>query len=480
MVMSNNNQQIKSGDGKVTPMRLGERMLPPQNIETEEAILGGILIDPGAISRIIDILPVEAFYSNAHQKIYQACTELWKKGSSCDLMTVLSWLIDQDWLESVGGQTTLSALLETVVCTVNIDRYAAIVLDKYKRRKLISAGHKIASLGYEVATEFAIIANDCEQELFQITQAFEDKKAYEPPADMLIRIYESAGIPALKGVSSGMRQLDELTGGFKPNNFCVVAGRTGMGKTHFLINVAAQALKRDEPVLFFSAEMSRDQLITRLLAWESGINAKKITDGRVTNRDDYLLLGEAVKSLSKIPLYLDDTSGSAVTPARIQSTIRTATQVLGAPPKLILIDYIQLLGSDNPQVNNRVRELDIIARECKQISGKFEIPVIVAAQISRKPEERHDKRPIISDLREAGGLENESDMIILLYRDDYYNPDSPEAGICEVILAKQRAGVTGTIKTFLDRETSRFTDINLSHDSHATTNEDNNKWEERF
>lgn len=460
----------------VLPMRENSiDLLPPQSVEIEKDILGCILVDPEAIALVQESLPSEAFYLLPHQRIYQACLALWERNVPVDLRTVESWLADNKLLDLIGGQSYLVDLVSVIVSTSAIPYYAQVIVDKWKRRRLIEAGHKIVRLGYEVATELETVSDESEQVLFRVTQQELEGKV-ESPAQILNRVYEEANKPRLKGVLAGIPSLDEMTGGFKKNQFCIVAGRTGMGKTHFLISLAVQALKRDEPVLFFSAEMSRDQLMTRMLAWESGVDAKKIENGKVP-QEEYEPLGESVQKLSNIPLHLDDTSGSALTPNRIQSSIRAATARLKRPPKLILIDYIQLLGSDNPQQLNRVRELDLIARKCKEISGKFGIPVIAAAQISRRVEERSDKRPTIADLREAGGLENESDMIILLYRDDYYNRNSPEKDICEVILAKQRSGITGTIKTICDLKTSRFKDLNssLSYDSYMT-----NTTEERF
>jgi replicative DNA helicase len=435
----------------------GLQLVPPQSIETEEAILGGILLDPNAIARVADILCPEAFYIGTHREIYKAALVLHAADRPVDLMMISTWLYDHDLLERIGGQAKLASLVERTVSAVNIDRYAALVMDKYLRRQLIHAGNEIVQLGYEVSTELEVVLDQSEQKIFNLTHSEATAVDIEQPIDILIRIYDQLGSPKLKGRATGIHDLDKLIGGLKRKNLYIVAGRSGMGKTQFAVNLASEALKQKAPVVFFSAEMDRDSLMTRILAWESGVDAKKIEEHSLDSPNEFECLAEAIDSLSDIPLYLDDTSGSALTPARIRSAIRRATSIYGKPA-LVVLDYLQLLGDESAS-GNRVVELDRLANGCKSIAKEFDVPFVALAQINRTTESQSNKRPVISQLRESGAIEQAADAILMLYRDDYYNTDTPDRGICEVIVGKQRGGPTGTIKTLFKPETSRFLNL---------------------
>ena len=449
--------------------------VPPQAIEAEEAVLGGILLDPEAMSRVVDLLSPEAFYVGAHRELYKAVLSLYNQGQPTDFMLVAKWLHDNKLLDGIGGQNKIARLIESTVSAVNIDRYAALVMDKHQRRQLIAAGNNIVRLGHELATGLDVVLNNAEQEIFAITQ---DKNTtqIEPPAKIMLRVYENAIAPKTQGLLSGIYDLDALTGGFKPKKLYVAAGRSGMGKTQFAVALAAQALKKSEPVVFFSAEMDRDELMCRILAWESGLDSKKIEEGSLASESEFTQLSESVNILSGCPLYLDDTPGSSLTPIRIRSGIRRAIAIYGQP-KLVILDYLQLLGDESSKTN-RVSELDKIANGCKAIAKEFNVPFVALAQINRSVESRNDKRPLISDLRESGAIEQSADVILMLYREDYYNIDTPEQGICEVIVNKHRGGATGMVKTLFDPKTSRFNSIaqsreeRLSHDNHVSQFDD--------
>lgn len=431
-------------------------LLPPQNTDAEEAILGGILLDPNAVGRVVDILSPDAFYVIAHREIYKAALVLHAASRPTDLVMVATWLYDHDLLDKVGGQGKLAQLVGSTVSAVNIDRYAALVMDKYLRRQLIQAGNEIVQLGYETSEDLPVVINSAEQKIFDLSQPTDASLEVEQPIDVLLRIYENATSPKLKGTPSGIYELDSLIGGFKRKKVYIVGGRSGMGKTQFAVHLAAETLKR-APVVFFSAEMDRDELMTRLLAWESGVDAKKIEEGSVGSSEDFARLHGAMDSLSEVPLYLDDTCGSALTPVKIRSAIRRATALYGKPA-LVILDYLQLLGDESGN-GNRVSELDGLANACKAIAKEFDVAFVALAQINRAAEGQSDKRPQLSHLRESGAIEQAADLVIFLYRDEYYNADTPDRGICELIIRKQRGGATGTVKTIFQPQTSRFLNI---------------------
>jgi replicative DNA helicase len=434
------------------------RRLPPQNVETEEWILGGIMLDPNAIARIADVLEPEAFYINAHKEIYKAALALHSLNRPTDLVCVMTWLYDNDLLEKVGGQNKLVQLVDRTVSSINIDVYAKLVTDKYLRRQLIYAGNEIVQLGYETHLDLEEVLDSSEQKVFSITEASEAATTeVEAPIDIMLRVYDQLRQPKLKGHPTGIIELDALIGGLKRKRFYIVAGRSSMGKTQFATYCAAHLLKAKQPVIFFSAEMDRDQIMTRVLAWESGVDSKAIDEGTVTSAEDFNKLGAAINTLSDIPLWLDDTDGSSLTPMKIRSTIRRAASKYGKPA-LVVLDYLQLLGDESGK-SNRVTELDGLSRACKSISQEFDVPFMALAQINRSTEQQSNKRPGISQIRECGAIEQDADVIILLYREDYYNPNTNDKGICEIIVGKQRGGPTGTVKTIFKPETSRFLNI---------------------
>ncbi|NEP10856.1 MAG: replicative DNA helicase [Symploca sp. SIO2C1] len=425
--------------------------LPPQNIDAEEAILGGILLDPEAISRIIYFLYPQAFYINAHRDIYEAALALHILGKPTDLMSVTTWLHDHNTLEKVGGQSKLAQLVERTVSAVNIDRYAELVMDKFTRRQLIKAGNEIVQLGYETSTELENVLDHSEQKIFKLSE--HGSSNVEKPADIATRIFKQIGVTE-PGLKTEIYDLDNLIGGLKKKKLYVVAGRSGIGKTQLSVWLAHQiAVLQRQPVIFFSAEMDRDELMTRIIARDSGVDSKLIEEGTLTDTD-YSLLAQSVGKIGQSPLWIDDTPGSGLSLMRIRAGIRRAIATYGHPG-LVVLDYLQLLGSEDGRTN-RVSELDRLANGCKSIAKEFDIPFLALAQINRSVEGQKDKRPSISQLRESGGLEQAADVIMLLYRDDYYNPDTPDRGIAEIIVGKHRGGRAGTVKCLFKPETSQF------------------------
>jgi replicative DNA helicase len=381
--------------------------LPPQNIEAEESILGGILLDPEAIGRVADLLTPEALYIPAHRDIYKAALALHRHGKPTDLMSVTSWLYDHEILDKIGGQSKLAQLVDRTVSAVNIDRYANLVIEKSLRRQLIKAGNEIVQLGYENSLELEAVFDQSEQKVFGITQ--------DRPQDGLIAISRTLeqtfqdietrhGGQALPGLLSGFYDLDAMTSGFQRSDFIVLAGRPSMGKTALAISIARSIAGQYElPVVVFSLEMSREQLVQRMLASEAGIESNYLRAGRIA-QNQWEALNNALGILSGVPIFIDDTASMNVMQMRSQTRRLQAEH--GGKLGLILIDYLQLMegnGSDN-----RVQEISKITRSLKGLARELNVPVIALSQLSRSVEARTNKRPMMSDLRESGCLAGDS------------------------------------------------------------------------
>ncbi|BAY90976.1 MULTISPECIES: replicative DNA helicase [unclassified Tolypothrix] len=380
----------------------GSDRLPPQNIEAEEAILGGILLDPEAIGRVSDRLVAEAFYISAHKDIYQAALRLHAQGKPTDLLAVTSWLADHDLLNRIGGRNKLATLVDRTVSAVNIDALASLVMDKYQRRQLIKAGNEIVHLGYETEKELPIVLDQAEQKVFGITQE-RAQSGLVHISDTLISNFQdieerNQGI-ALPGITCSFYDLDALTSGFQRSDLIIVAARPAMGKTAFCLNLAYNiAASHRMPVAVFSLEMSKEQLVQRLLASEAGIESGYLRSGRLSQAQ-WEPLSRAIGMLSEMPIFIDDTPNITVTQMRSQARRLQAEQ--GMELGLIVIDYLQLMEGAG---DNRVQELSKITRSLKGLARELSVPVIALSQLSRGVEARTNKRPMLSDLRESGCL----------------------------------------------------------------------------
>lgn len=429
--------------------------LPPANIEAEEAILGGILLDPEAIGRVAELIVTDAFYVQAHREIYHVALTLNNKGEPTDFMSVSTYLSDRNLLEKVGGTTKLAQLLNRTVSAVNIDRYANLIMEKYIRRQLITSGHEIVDLGYDNAKELEVILDESEQKIFRLTQ--------ERPTDGLVPISETLvntfntieelhQETALPGIPSGYYDLDAMTSGFSRSDLIIIAGRPSMGKTAFALCVASNIARESRlPVAIFSLEMSREQLTQRLLSSESKIASNRLRSGRIAQNDLEALVN-AVGKLSELPIFIDDTANLTV--MQMRSQVRRLQARQKEPLGLVLLDYLQLMeGGDN---DNRVQQLSKMTRSLKGLARELNVPIIALSQLSRGVEQRNNKRPMLSDLRESGSIEQDSDLVMMLYRDEYYNPDSPDRGIAEVSIVKHRNGPVGTVKLIFNAEQTKF------------------------
>jgi replicative DNA helicase len=434
--------------------------LPPLNIEAEEAILGGILLDPAAMEQVISHLVSEAFYIHAHREIYTAALKLSRSGQPTDLMTVTIWLQDRGKLEKIGGTALLAGLLNRTVSAANIERYAALVMDKYIRRQLIKCGHSIVELGYDTSSELDDILDRSEQKLFKLSNqriSTNTEHSSDLTAAAFNELEENSPI-----YPTGLYDLDRLMIGFEPGTLTLVAGRPSMGKSQIALFLAlSMILNHNLPVLFFSLEMTKTQLAYRLWSLLSTLDCyqhhfmKAIRSDRIRQHraglqplstSEMETIAQIVGIASELPLYINDSRGSTVSEiASISRQTKTQSGKLG----LVVVDYLQMMAADSG--GNRSYELGDVARGLYKLAGDLNVPVLALSQISRGVESRQDKRPMMSDLSQSGILEMVADNIILAYRDEYYNPDTQHQGILELILAKARHGETGTAKVLFDR-----------------------------
>jgi len=428
--------------------------LIPANIEAEEAILGGILIDREAIFRVVDFLKPEHFSISAHQIMYRAILTLFERRELIDLMTVSNYLQERDQSASVGGLQKFYQLADRTVSAVNIDHYASLIQEKYKRRQLIEASHKINSAAHESVISIEEILSTAENEILAINsdRVQEVSTVGECLAQVMME-FESGRPP---GYLTGLIDLDNLIGGLSKKNLIIAAGRASTGKTwlgnHFSLQVAG---KYGLPVVFFSAEMSKESLTKRFIATLAGIDCQRLM-WQGPRKSEWDEVSRAMGELSEMPLIIDDTPGTTLTPAGMRMVLRRVQAQYGSIG-LVVLDYIQLLGERN--AGNRAQDIGAISGHCKAIAKEFNCPFVALAQINRGVEGRNDKRPMMGDLKDSGDLEQDADVCICLYRDEYYNEESDSRGQIELIIRKQRNGALGTAKALFSPETGIFKSI---------------------
>ncbi len=435
---------------------MNDNNLPPTNIEAEEAILGGILLDPKAITVVADILPQDAFSLSTHQQIYRAALELHQKDKQVDLMGVSTWLADHKLIEKVGGTAKLAQLLNRTVSAVNIDRHSLLVLDKYQRRRLITAGHEIVDLGYDTATELETVFDFAESKIFDLTTDKKDKFTTQPIHDCLEDIFNELEQGSLPLYPTGLDDLDSLIGGLTKQDLIIVAARPSMGKSWFACYLANYiAIYEKKPVVFFSAEMSRKQLTKRFLSMHTGIDSQRLMNN-VIYKDEMDTLVQGIGALAELPIEINDTPAELLTPAKIRSELRRIQSKKGELG-LVVLDYIQKLG--DRAAGNRAQVIGKYSGACKDIAKQFNVPFVVLAQINRGVESQSNKRPNMASVKDSGDLEQDSDMLLMLYRDEYYRSDTDDNGVMEVIVGKNRNGATGTCKVLFDPSVGKFTNL---------------------
>ena len=444
-------------------MDISNHKVPPQNIEAEQCVLGGVLLENEAISKVLETLVPDDFYREPHRKICHSMIDLFEKNEPIDLITLTNALKGKNLLDEVGGGVYLSSLADSITTAANIEYYAKIVKEKAILRGLINTATEIVTRGYEDGGDVEDLLDQAEKNIFQISESqikpsfYEIKSLLKESFKTIEKLYESKEI--VTGVPSGFEELDKLTSGFQPSDLVVIAGRPSMGKTAFSLNIAQYAaIEKKIPSALFSLEMSKEQLVLRMLCSEAKVDAHKLRGGFL-GETDWPKLTRAAGILSEAPIFIDDTPALSVLEMRAKARRLMAEHELG----LVIVDYLQLMrgrglsGRGRPSSETREQEISDITRSLKALAKELNIPVIALSQLNRKVEERTDKRPHLADLRESGAIEQDADLITFIYRDEIYNraDDNPNKGIAEVIIGKQRNGPVGEIKlAFLDKYTT--------------------------
>ncbi|AWE09165.1 MAG: replicative DNA helicase [Kurthia sp.] len=436
--------------------------VPPHNNEAEQSVIGAIFLDPQALITASEIVIADDFYHIAHQKIFQTMLNLSDKGNAIDVVTVTEELSAKKELEDVGGLSYLTELASAVPTAANIAHYAKIVEEKALLRRLIRVASKIADDGYTREDEVEILLAEAEKKMLEVSNR-KNAGDFKHVKDVLVQTFDN--IEQLQsrdgdvtGIPTGFRDLDKMTAGFQRNDLIIVAARPSVGKTAFALNVAQSvAVKARENVAIFSLEMGADQLVMRMLCAEGNIDAQRLRTGAL-EPEDWSKLTMAMGSLSNSGIYIDDSPGVRMTDIRAKCRRLAKEQGLG----MILIDYLQLiLGSGKPG-ENRQQEVSEISRSLKGLARELKVPVIALSQLSRGVEQRQDKRPMMSDLRESGSIEQDADIVAFLYRDDYYDKESESKDIIEIIIAKQRNGPTGTVSLAFRKEYNKFLNLEFT------------------
>jgi len=432
--------------------------MPPHNIEAEQAVLGAVFLEKEALITAMEIVRPEDFYRTAHQRIFQCMIDLLERGEPIDLVTVTAELQNRKWLEEVGGVSYLTDLANAVPTAANVEYYARIVEEKALLRRLIRVATQIASTGYGETEDVGEILSQAERNILEISQR-RSRGQFVSIKDVLLETYEKIEFLAthrgeVTGVASGYPDLDRMTSGFQPSDLIIVAARPSVGKTAFALNIAQNVGIRGETVAIFSLEMSAQQLVTRMLCAEGNLEAHKLRTGYL-EEEDWERLTMAISTLAKAPIFIDDTPGITVT--EIRSKLRRLKAERGL--SLVVIDYLQLIQGRSRYAENRQQEISEISRSLKGIARELHVPVIALSQLSRAVEQRQDKRPILSDIRESGSIEQDADIVAFLYRDDYYDPETDRKNIVEVIIAKQRNGPTGKVELVFLKEYNKFVSL---------------------
>ncbi|TMW72026.1 replicative DNA helicase [Alteribacter natronophilus] len=437
---------------------------PPQNIEAEQAVLGAIFIDDEAIVTASERLVPDDFYRAAHQRIYTVMLALSEKGEPVDLVTCTSELQTRKWLEEIGGVSYLSDLANAVPTAANVEYYSQMVEEKSLLRRLIRVATNIAADGYAAEDEVDAILNEAEKTILEVSHK-KNTSAFKDIKDVLVEAYDNIEhlqhhSGEITGVPTGFNELDRMTAGFQRNDLIIVAARPSVGKTAFALNISQNvATRTDENVAIFSLEMGAEQLIMRMLCAEGNIDAQRLRTGKLDD-EDWQKLTMAMGSLSKAGIYIDDTPGVRVNDIRAKCRRLKQEKGLG----MIMIDYLQLIQGDARSGEGRQQEVSEISRSLKGLARELEVPVIALSQLSRGVESRQDKRPMMSDIRESGSIEQDADIVAFLYRDDYYDQESENKDIIEIIIAKQRNGPVGTVELAFVKEYNKFVNLERRYD----------------
>ncbi len=434
-----------------------EERIPPHSIDAEKSVLGAAMLSTEALLDVVETVKERDFYDANHREIFKAIVDLNAKNSPVDTITVSEELKRRGTLEMVGGRAYLGALSSEIPTTANAEEYAKIVAEKSSVRKLIETASDVAAKGYEGSMEATTLLDYAEQGIFEISQS-RHRGQYAHIKDVLLENIEIIDRAAqldggLTGITTGFKELDEKTSGLQKSDLIILAARPAMGKTAFALTLALNAATRgNASVMLFSLEMSKEQLGQRLLAMQSRVDMQNLKKGNL-QRSDWDDINEALRELSKATIHIDDTAGISI--MEMKSKCRRVKAESGLD--LVIIDYLQLMNPEG-RADSRTQEISVISRNLKLLARELDCPVLVLSQLSRAPETRSDHRPMLSDLRESGSIEQDADMVLFLYRDEYYNEGEAIPGDCEVILAKQRSGPTGTLHVAWLSKITRFVD----------------------
>ncbi len=438
--------------------------IPPQNVDAEMSLLGAILIDEEVLADVTEHVKPHDFYDKRHAVIYDAIMRLFEKNKPVDLLTLTDELKRKAELEEVGGSAYLTELTNYVPTAAHAESYAEIVAQKAVRRRLIKASADISELGFDEQTTTQELLQQAEAELFAVSDQSlkQDLISLESiltdSFDRLEELHRNKG--ALRGVRTGYRDLDNMTAGLQRSDLIILAARPAMGKTALVTNLAYNvATIAKQPVLFFSLEMSKEQLVDRMLADASGVDSWNIRTGNLSD-DDFSKLSEAMGEMAEAPIYIDDTPGLSVLEMRTKARRAAHEQPLG----LIIIDYLQLMQGSGRHDGNRVQEVSEISRGLKLLARELNVPVIALSQLSRTVESRSPQIPQLADLRESGSIEQDADIVMFIYREAYYNPETERENITDLIIAKHRNGPVGKVELYFHPERLRFMSLDRKHD----------------
>jgi len=434
----------------------------PHNFLAEKMILSSLLINSEAIEITLRTLSVEAFYFKNHQEIYRAINFMYKNRVPVDILTLLTFLQDNGLLQKIGGIKVLIELISQIPNLVYLEEYLSLVNDKFIRRSLIQLGYEVINSGYITNIPLENILSEFESKLFNLTKEIKEQKLFSSAEllnDIFYELKTQSLNPRLSGLPSGFYDLDSLTQGFQKSDLIIIAGRPSMGKTALGLSIASNIIKNLKlPVLFFSLEMSKQQIMYRLLAMETNINQMRLRSGKLY-QNDWIKLNKMIKILSKLPFFIDDTFNLSIQTIRSKiKTIIFEQNKIG----LIIIDYLQLMQNSKLENENRVQELSQITRSLKTLAREFNIPIIALSQLSRNIENRIDKKPILADLRESGSIEQDADLVLILYRNNSSNSKQSDEQIyqfIELIVAKHRNGPIGNVKLRFDKRRTKFFDL---------------------
>lgn len=440
----------------ITANETGLSKLPPQSVEAEEAILGAVLSNPYCINKIVDMIGIDSFYKPSHRLIYQTVLDLMKENSAVDILTVSEKLKETGKLEQAGGRSYVNDLALNTVTTANVEYYAKIVHEKYIKRTLINAGSEIVSMAYDNQTIESAL-DTAEKLIFNIAQ----KKTTNDLVlikDLVASTYKQIedrynNREDLTGVSCGFYDLDKMTSGLQPSDLVVLAARPSMGKTAFALNIAQNvAIRAKTPVAIFSLEMPKEQLVQRLLCAEAEVDMQRLKSGHMQAKDWEKLI-DAMNIFADAPIYIDDSAGCSIMDIRAKCRrVAMEAKDLG----LIVIDYLQLMeGVDGNE--ERVQQVSAISRGLKNLARELKVPILALSQLSRAVEQRKDRRPMLSDLRESGAIEQDADIVMFIYRDDYYNQEEDQnKGKAEILIAKHRNGPVGSVDLLFQANITKF------------------------